>query len=72
MTGIIEQIDRTSAFAQAIDRAHQRAAINGFDQHVIKIDGEYVVIDEAAYGGLPEALIDQVLHTAIGGLSGLY
>lgn len=72
MNAIALHFDRVIAFQSAIRRAEERAAISDFDQHVIEENGEFVVVDEGQYGGLPVQIIDRIRHTVDGRMSGLY
>lgn len=62
-----------AAYEQALDRAYERTRISAFDNHVLALDdGSYSVIDEGDYGPLDQTLIDRIVHTAPGRMSGLY
>ena len=60
-----------SAFMAAYENAVQRARVSSFDQHVIQnADGSFFTLDEGDYTNLPAWIIDRIVHTVDGRLSG--
>jgi hypothetical protein len=62
-----------SLFMAAYDNAVQRSKISSFDIHVIQnADGSYWCADDGDYIALPTWLIDRIVHTVPGRMSGDY
>jgi hypothetical protein len=62
-----------SLFMAAYDNAVQRSKISSFDIHVIQnADGSYWCADEGDYTNLPAWVIDRIVHTVAGRMSGEY
>lgn len=60
-------------FMDAYENAVARAKVSAFDIHVIQnADGSYWCADEGDYIELPAWVIDRVVHTVPGRLSGEY
>jgi hypothetical protein len=73
MTTICTADDLNAAYEAALDRAYQRTRLSAFDNHVLAFDdGHYEVIDEGDFGPLDQDIIDRIVHTAPGRMSGHY
>jgi hypothetical protein len=60
-------------FMAAYDNAVQRSKISSFDIHVIQnTDGSYWCADGGDYTQLPTWVIDRIVHTVPGRMSGEY
>lgn len=60
-------------FMTAYENASTRARVSSFDVHVIQnTDGSYWCADEGDYTQLPAWVIDRIVHTVPGRMSGEY